>query len=210
MRCRWSANTVHNGFAGMYFTFPPPVPPLVEFLLPWGFVFITYRVCLWGSRADSSCGWPYFLVPYTETFSWIQEESSDTVPAFPVASVSTYSNALLFSCMEPVSYTFPSLHGEKQQRCNQESNVFPGTHPADPVMSVRQTCKLCSHLEKGHVPQQAPTPSPPDTRAGPGQKKNRHSLLWDCYSSQLINSLLIALLKVVQLKEDMQCISSLL
>lgn len=115
MRCRWSANTVHNGFAGMYFTFPPPVPPLVEFLLPWGFVFITYRVCLWGSRADSSCGWPYFLVPYTETFSWIQEESSDTVPAFPVASVSTYSNALLFSCMEPVPYTFPVCMGRNSR-----------------------------------------------------------------------------------------------
>lgn len=154
----------------MYFTFPPPVPPLVEFLLPRGFVFITYRVCLWGS---SSCGWPYSSVPYSETLSWIQEESSDTVPAFPIASVSTYSNALLFPCVEPVPYTFPNLHREKQHRCNQESDMFPGTHPADTVMSVRQPSKLCSHLEKGHVPQQAPTPSPPDTRAGLGQKKKK-------------------------------------
>jgi len=132
---------------------------------------------LWGSRADSGCGWPYSFVPYSETLSWIQEESSDTVPAFPIANVSTYSNALLFPCTEPAPYTFPSPHGEKQHRCNQESDLFPGTHPAVPVRSVRQPRKLCSHLGKGHVPQQAPTASPPDTRAGPGQKKNRHSLL---------------------------------
>lgn len=43
---------VHNGFAGMHFMFPPPVVPIAESSLPWGFVFITQDVCLWGSGAQ--------------------------------------------------------------------------------------------------------------------------------------------------------------